>query len=65
MNLLLEVKSDKGQLSAEQLLWTNSWNGQWCVVHDVDEAIRAVNLAVLTVAVPELATVFGLGNGRR
>jgi hypothetical protein len=45
-NILLEIKSGKGKLSAEQVIWHNEWRGNAYVVRSLDEAIAALNTQV-------------------
>ena len=42
-NFFLEVKEPGGMLRATQLKWHQAWNGQVAVVHDFEEAWRAIN----------------------
>ena len=42
-NYLLEVKYDKGDLSAEQVIWHKDWRGQVATVRTVTEAIETLN----------------------
>jgi hypothetical protein len=42
--LLMEVKQPGGKLRPQQVIFANEWPVY--VVHDVDEAVRAVNKAV-------------------
>ena len=40
---LIEVKTDKGRLDADQRKWHDAWRGhQVAVVRSVDEALRAI-----------------------
>lgn len=43
-NLLMEVKVAKGKLTPDQVTWHGGWEGQVCIVHDVDEASRALRI---------------------
>jgi len=46
ITVAMEIKQPGEDLRAKQLLWKNKWLGKYAIVHDVDEAIRAINLAV-------------------
>lgn len=53
---LLEVKAEKGRLTADQVEWIDSWRGHPVyVVHDVGEALRAMGVS----------KSFGYEGGRR
>jgi hypothetical protein len=41
-NQLLEVKSDDGKLTPDQIDWKKNWRGSVCVVRNIEEAIKAV-----------------------
>lgn len=43
-NVLMEVKSATGKLNSREALWHADWRGQVAIVHNVDEALRAVGL---------------------
>lgn len=43
-NVLIEVKSDDGMLTPEQVVWHTSWAGQVAVCRSIDEALIAVGL---------------------
>jgi hypothetical protein len=45
-NVLLEVKSDGGRLTAAQVEWHATWRGQAAVVYSVAEALEEVNHAI-------------------
>lgn len=39
-NLLFEIKSDKGELTDDQIKWARGWNGPVYIVRSLDEALR-------------------------
>ena len=39
VNLLFEVKSDKGVLTKEQKEWHSTWNGQKMIIRSSEEAL--------------------------
>lgn len=41
-NYLLEIKTPKGKLNAEQRTFHQSWRGQICVVKSASEAVSAI-----------------------
>jgi len=41
---LLEVKAPGANLNSREMLWHLDWLGHVAIVHDVDEALRAVGL---------------------
>lgn len=43
-NYLFEVKTARGKLSASQHAAMDGWQGQWCVVRSLDEALRIVGV---------------------
>lgn len=43
-NYLLEIKSDKGKLTEDEIEFFDTWKGQAAVVRSVTEALQAVNL---------------------
>jgi hypothetical protein len=44
-NILLEIKSPKGDSTSHQITWAARWSGQLAIVRTVDEAIGAVTRA--------------------
>ena len=42
--LLIEVKSDKGSLTPDQMQWMSRWRGRVEVVRTVEEALAAVEV---------------------
>jgi hypothetical protein len=40
VNYLLEVKTDKGDLTEDQVTWISNWRGQSWIVRSAEEAIR-------------------------
>ena len=42
-NLLLEVKSEGGKLTPEELDWQAQWRGQVATVHTVEEALSLLS----------------------
>jgi hypothetical protein len=45
-NWLMEVKSEKGKLTPDQVTWHRDWRGQKCVVRSADEALMVVGISV-------------------
>lgn len=41
-NWLMEIKTDKGKLTADEIKWHEHWRGQVAVVRDSDEALRLI-----------------------
>lgn len=41
VNYLLEVKTDKGDLTEDQVKFISNWRGEVHIVRTIDEAIRA------------------------
>lgn len=39
---LLEVKTDQGELNADQRAWHGRWRGQVAIVRSADEALNAI-----------------------
>jgi thymidylate synthase (FAD) len=54
VNLLMEVKSDKGHLTDDQEIFFKDWMGQRCVVRSVKEALAVVDM----VSIPITDTVY-------
>lgn len=46
INVLEEVKDEKGKLTDDQVDWHDKWRGQVTVVRNLEEAIEAVNKEV-------------------
>lgn len=42
INLLMEIKGDKGKLTADEAEWIQDWRGQVFIVHSVEEALEIV-----------------------
>ena len=40
----MEVKTDKGKLTPDQVEWHASWRGQVAIVRSVDEALRVIGV---------------------
>jgi hypothetical protein len=38
-NYLLEVKTDSGKLTPDQIKWDRTWNGRMFIVRSIDEAV--------------------------
>lgn len=43
-NFLLEIKSGRHRLNAEQVEWRKLWSGHVDIVYSVEDALRAVGL---------------------
>ena len=43
MNILIEIKTKKGKLTARQVEWHQAWRGNAIVVTSIIEAIHAIN----------------------
>ena len=43
INILIEIKTKKGKLTARQVEWHQSWRGNAIVVTSTEEAIHAIN----------------------
>ena len=43
-NLLLEVKTEKGKIDDDQLIWHRGWAGQVAVVRSLDDCLRELGL---------------------
>lgn len=41
-NWLIEVKTEKGELTADQIKFRDAWRGHWYVVRSVDEVVKLV-----------------------
>lgn len=41
-NYLLEVKTETGELTGDQVHWFSKWNGQCSVVRTVDQALKTI-----------------------
>ena len=41
-NILMEIKTDKGNLTTDQRIFHRLWNGQVDVVHSLDEALALI-----------------------
>lgn len=41
-NFMLEIKQDRGKLTAEEYVWLSEWRGQAKVVRSPEEALRAI-----------------------
>lgn len=65
-NLLLEVKTDTGDLTPSQMEWHRQWKGQVAVVRNLDEAIEVIEEALGASGSHVVPTVptgsHGLGN---
>lgn len=44
-NFLLEVKTDKGDLTEDQVKFVSEWRGQSCIVRNAEEAIAVTALS--------------------
>jgi Holliday junction resolvase len=42
-NYLIEVKSGRGKLTRQQVVWHDEWQGQVIVIRDVDELMLWIN----------------------
>ena len=42
INILMEVKSDTGKLTPDQIEWHDAWPGQVAIVRSVEEALRVI-----------------------
>lgn len=40
--ILMEVKTEKGKLTPDQVEWHNEWRGQVEIVRSVDDALRVI-----------------------
>lgn len=45
MNLLIEVKTEKGKLTPDEAAWHEAWRGQVAIVRTVDDALRLARSA--------------------
>ena len=52
LNLLIEIKSDNGQLNAGQILWHNNWQGHVYVVWTGEQAAELVQATWASTAPP-------------
>jgi hypothetical protein len=43
INLLMEVKSGYGDLTAEEQVWHNGWTGQVSIVRSIEDAVDVIN----------------------
>lgn len=43
-NILMEIKTEKGRLTQDELEWMHDWRGQCCVVRSVPEALRVIGV---------------------
>lgn len=44
-NILMEIKSKGGKVSAVQTLWMDQWRGQVSVVYSLDQALEIISKA--------------------
>jgi hypothetical protein len=47
-NYLLEVKTEDGKLTEDQIKWKRNWRGRVCVVRSTEEAFAAIGIGELT-----------------
>ena len=43
-NFVIEIKGDHGRMTRDEIEWHECWRGDVCVVHTVDEALRAIGV---------------------
>ena len=42
LNILMEIKSDTGKLTPDQVEWHAAWRGQVAIVRSVEEALQVI-----------------------
>lgn len=47
VNLLMEIKTDKGKLTADQVIFHKSWPGQVVVIRTLQDALDAIERATV------------------
>lgn len=42
LNVLMEIKTDKGKLTSDEEEWHQEWSGQVTIVRSADDALQAI-----------------------
>jgi len=43
VNILVEIKTEKGKLTPDEEIFFDTWRGQVCIIRSVEEAVELVN----------------------